>query len=484
MAEKWDGRLEKQDDCRWIIPKQGRMRVPGLVYASEKLLEGIKQDNALIQIMNVADLPGITKYSIAMPDIHWGYGLPIGGVAGMNIKEDGVISPGGVGSDINCGVRLVRTDLVYEDIKDKLEKLVDTIFNDVPSGLGSKGDIDLSSGELRKVLKTGAKWAVERGLGSAEDIEFTEETGTMEGADHTAVSDNALERGKKQLGTLGSGNHFVEVQVVEEIYEDEIADKMGIFKDQVCVMTHTGSRGLGYQVCEDYMKIMIPVAGKYRIELPDKQLACAPYWSEEGMQYFGAMACAANYAWTNRQCITHLVRRVFEKVFGKGEGKLGMRLVYDVAHNIAKIEKHVVDGKELTMCIHRKGATRAFPPGHPSVPKEYEKIGQPVIIPGDMGTCSYVLVGTQRAMDETWGTVCHGAGRVLSRTKALKLTQGRSITDELKQKGILVRAHGRETLGEEVSEAYKDVTAVVDVVHDAGISKKVAKLRPVCVVKG
>jgi tRNA-splicing ligase RtcB len=478
--------LEKIDDFRWRIPKTYKpgMRVPGTVYADEKLLKDIYKDKALEQVANVAFLPGIVKASLAMPDIHWGYGFPIGGVAATDPENGGVVSPGGVGFDINCGVRLLKTNLEYDGIKDKIKDLVAVLFSDVPAGLGSKGEIRVTSKEEKEILVKGSGWAVGKGYGTEEDLECTEENGAVQGADPGAVSDRAYERGKAQSGTLGSGNHFMEVQVIDQLYDAELCDEFGLNLGQVMLMIHSGSRGFGYQICDDYVKSMIHCLQKYSITVPDRQLACAPVNSPEGKAYLGAMRCAANYAWNNRQCLMHLARRAFEKVFGASWQKLGMSLIYDVAHNIAKIEKHVVDGQEKTFCVHRKGATRAFGPGHPALPLRYKKTGQPVIIPGDMGRNSYLLVGTQGAMEETFGSTCHGAGRVKSRTAATKSINLNFLLKELESKGITVMASGRGTIVEEAPEAYKDVNDVVNVVHNAGISKRVCRMRPVGVIKG
>ena len=487
MGKPWQGKLEKIDNLRWRIPTSYKpgMKVPGIIYASENLLPSILKDNALEQVANVAFLPGIVRYSLAMPDIHWGYGFCIGGVAATDIEKGGVISPGGVGYDINCGVRLVRSDLGLEDVKPRLEKLVNALFNNIPCGVGSTGEICVSNKEEKEIFVKGASWAVKRGYGVEDDLEYTESRGAIEGADPSKVSERAYERGRKQSGTLGAGNHFLEVQVVDEIYDEEKAGLFGLFRGQVTIMIHTGSRGFGYQVCDDYVKSMVHTLNKYNINVPDRQLACAPVDSPEGHAYLAGMRCAANYAWTNRQCLMYLTRSVFEKIFSKSWADMGLHLVYDVAHNIAKIERHKIDGKERTLCVHRKGATRSFPPGHPDIPEKYSKAGQPVIIPGDMGTHSYVLAGTLTAMEETFGSTCHGAGRNLSRSAALKETRGRNIEQELFNKsGIIVRAKGRFTLGEEAPEAYKDIEQVVNVVHEAGISKKVARMRPLCVVKG
>ncbi|MBS4015073.1 MAG: RtcB family protein [Candidatus Latescibacteria bacterium] len=486
MAQNWKGPLEKIDDYRLKIPKsyKSSMRVDGIIYVDARLLDKIKEDQAPEQVANVATLPGILKASMAMPDIHWGYGFPIGGVAGFDLKT-GVISPGGVGYDINCGVRLLRTNLYRKDITNEiLEKLVRSLFHNVPSGVGSTGKIRISESEVKNVLIKGARWAYENGYGTEEDLEYIEEHGQMSGADPIKVTRRAVERGVQQLGTLGAGNHFLEIQEVEEIYDSQAANIFRLEKGQIAVMIHTGSRGLGYQICDDNVKDLGRAVQKYNIALPDRQLACAPIESAEGKAYFSAMVCAANYAWANRQCITHWVREAFAQVYNKTVDELGMELIYDVAHNIAKFEEHTVNGNKQTVCVHRKGATRAFPPGHPVLPEKYKPIGQPVIIPGDMGTNSYLLLGTQKAFEETFGSTCHGAGRVWSRTRALDQTRNRDIARELKSKGILVMAASREVLREEVPDAYKDVDVVVDICHKAGISKKVAKMRPLGVVKG
>ena len=431
--------LEKIDNYRWRIPKSYKpgMRVPGLIYANEKLLEGIYQDKALEQVANVAFLPGIVNNSLAMPDIHWGYGFPIGGVAATDIEEGGVVSPGGVGFDINCGVRLLKTNLEYDDIKDKLEDLICRLFSDIPAGVGSSGDIRVGTKEEKEILIKGARWAVEKGFGIEDDLECTEENGAMQGADPQAVSERAIKRGMAQSGTLGSGNHFLEVQVIDQLYDQEACDVLGLDLGQVMVMIHSGSRGLGYQICEDYSRGMVESLAKYKINVFDRQLACAPVNSSEGKAYLGAMKCAANYAWANRQCLMYLTRTAFEKVFGLSWQKLGMFLIYDLAHNIAKIEQHQVNGQVKKLCVHRKGATRAFGPGHADIPERYRKIGQPIIIPGDMGRNSYLLVGTDKAMQETFGSCCHGAGRLKSRTAALKSISSDILLKELKSKGII-----------------------------------------------
>ncbi len=486
MSQAWRGPLERIDEYRWKIPRtyKKEMRTDGIIYASEKMIPQICEDQAPEQVANVACLPGIVGYSMAMPDIHFGYGFPIGGVAAFDVKE-GVVSPGGVGYDINCGVRFIRTNLTVEEVKPKLPALLDAIFANVPCGVGMGGKIKVTAEELRQVMVKGARWAVERGFGWPEDLAHCEEGGALSGADPGAVSNRAVERGRPQLGSLGAGNHFLEIQVVEEIYDPAAAAKMGVTqKGQVTVMVHTGSRGFGHQICDDYLQVMQNAVRKYGIHLPDRQLVCAPVESPEGKRYFAAMACAANFAWANRQMITHWVREAFEQVFKKGAKELGLFVIYDVAHNIAKIEEHTVDGKKVTVCVHRKGATRAFPPGHPAVPEDYREIGQPVLVPGDMGTLSYILVGTERAMKETFGSTCHGAGRLMSRAAALREKSGHEVAEELRAKGILVRAASEKTLVEEMPEAYKDVTEVVEACHGAGISRMVVRVRPIGVVKG
>jgi len=486
MSQAWRGPLERIDEYRWKIPRtyKKEMRTDGIIYASEKMIPTICGDQAPEQVANVACLPGILGYSMAMPDIHFGYGFPIGGVAAFDVKE-GVVSPGGVGYDINCGVRFIRTNLTAEEVKPKLPALLDAIFANVPCGVGMGGRIKVTAEELRQVMVKGARWAVERGFGWSKDLEHCEEGGALGGADPSAVSNRAVERGRPQLGSLGAGNHFLEIQVVEEIYEPTAAAKMGVTqKGQVTVMVHTGSRGFGHQICDDYLQVMQNAVRKYGIYLPDRQLVCAPVESPEGKRYFAAMACAANFAWANRQMITHWVREAFEQVFKKSAKDLGLFVIYDVAHNIAKIEEHMVDGKEVTVCVHRKGATRAFPPGHPAVPKDYREIGQPVLVPGDMGTLSYILVGTEQALKETFGSTCHGAGRLMSRAAALREKSGREVAEELQAKGVLVRAASKKTLAEEMPEAYKDVTEVVEACHGAGISRMVVRVRPIGVVKG
>lgn len=478
-----DIKLKKIDNYRWEVPKAGAMRVPGLIFSSESLLEALHGDESVNQVANVAQLPGIVKYALAMPDMHWGYGFPIGGVAAFDMK-DGIISPGGVGYDINCGCRLMTSALSIADVRPRLKELVTALFQNIPSGVGSTGQTKLTVPEEKKVLVNGTRWAVRNGYGEAADIEHTEDYGCMEGADPGVVSDRALERGKKQLGTLGSGNHFLEVGVVDEVFDEKTAQAFGLWEGQVTVFLHSGSRGFGYQVCDDFLAVLSKHVKTLDFSIPDRQLACAMIDSEMGRRYWAGMACAANYAWANRQMLMHWTRETFQKVFGIGPRDLSMNLVYDVCHNIAKKEEHIVDGKKRLLCVHRKGATRAFPAGHKALPDVYRSVGQPVLIPGDMGTASYVMVGTEQAMKETFGSTCHGAGRVMSRTKAKKSSKGRAIQRELEDKGIIVRWTGRSTLQEEMPEAYKDISEVADVVHGAGISRKVARLRPVGVVKG
>ena len=475
---------ERIDQYRIRVPKgfvQG-MRTEGIIYLDETLEQELELDSVR-QVANVATLPGIVGNSLAMPDIHTGYGFPIGGVAAFDVEE-GVISPGGVGYDINCGVRLLKSNLTKEEVEPKIRELVDLLYTHIPSGVGSTGKIKLSPKDEKDVVRKGAIWAVEQGFGEAEDLQRIESYGCLEGADPDAISQKAYERGKSQQGTLGSGNHFLEIQYVAEVYEPEIASEMGLTKGQVTVMIHTGSRGFGHQICEDYVRMMLQSVRKYGIELPDKELACVPFRSREGQQYFSAMKGAANYAWANRQCLMHWTREVFLKLFKLSPKELGMKIVYDVAHNIAKEEFHIVEGRRKKLIVHRKGSTRAFPKGHPELPDCYKEIGQPVLIPGDMGRVSFVLIGLEKAMYETFGSTCHGAGRLLSRNQAIKQARGRSIKQEMAEKGIIVRSAGKETLAEEMPDAYKDVSNVVDVLHNAGIVRKVAKLKPLGVIKG
>ena len=486
MSAPWRQIMRKIDDYRWEIPpsyKEG-MSVPGLIFASESMLDHIWEEQVFQQVAKVAFLPGIVDHSLAMPDVHWGYGFPIGGVAATRVA-DGVVSPGGVGFDINCGVRLLRTNLTRKEVKPKIEKLIDELYDNVPSGLGSTGKIKVTEKELDEVLIKGSRWAVEKGYGEAQDVKLTEESGCLKGANPVKVSGKAKKRGIPQLGTLGSGNHFLEVQAVDEIYDLRMAKAMGIGDlEQVLLLIHTGSRGFGHEVCTDYVRLLGEAVRKYGISLPDRQLACAPINSPEGQDYLQAMACAANYAWANRQCITHWAREAFIKVFGKSRAEMGMEQIYDVAHNIAKIEEYPINGKKHTLCVHRKGATRAFPAGHPDVPDIYREIGQPVLIPGDMGRCSYILVGTEAAMKESFGSTCHGAGRVQSRAAAKRSLRGADVVKALASRGITVKAGSMGSLAEEASEAYKDVNEVVNVAHNAGISYKVARATPIGVIKG
>jgi tRNA-splicing ligase RtcB len=486
MAQNYTGPLERVDEVRWRIPRSYKegMRVDGLIYADDALVEAIKEDKSPDQVANVACLPGIVGHSLAMPDIHWGYGFCIGGVAATDPQQGGVISPGGVGYDINCGVRLLRTNLTHEDVKPRIEKLIDTLFSTVPCGVGKSGNVKFKHNELRKLMEQGSRYVVDKGFGWNSDVECTEAGGHIPQARPDFVSDTALDRGATQCGTLGSGNHFMEVQYVEQIDDAEAARAMGLEEGMITVLIHSGSRGLGYQVCEDSLKTLHNVPQKYGIDLPDKQLVCAPVESKEGQQYLGAMRAAANFAWCNRQIMTHLARQAFSEVFDQPAERMGMHLVYDVAHNIAKMEPYKVNGKTLELCVHRKGATRAFPPGHPELPDKYQKIGQPVMVPGDMGRASYVLVGQPGSMEHTFGSSCHGAGRRMSRGAAIRASKGRSIRKELLARGVYARARGRTGLEEEQPDAYKDVVSVVNVLHTAGISRKVAKLRPIGVIKG
>jgi tRNA-splicing ligase RtcB len=479
--------IRRVDKCIWEIPSDAQtgMRVPGRIYADDALIEKMRTDATLQQCANVATLPGLYKWAITMPDGHEGYGFPIGGVAASDYDE-GVVSPGGIGYDINCGVRLIRTNLTEADVRPVLGKLLDSLFVNVPSGLGSRGKVGrLSSGDLEKVTREGVDWAVDHGYGWAEDRRHCEENGCMETANPDKVSGVAKQRGSPQLGSLGSGNHFLEIEKVDKIFHQSVAEKLGIRKEgQVFVLVHTGSRGFGYQICSDYLRVMERAIQKYGIKLPDRQLACAPSKSNEVEDYIGAMSSAANYAWANRQMITHWTRESFEKTFGKSADQLDMGLIYDVAHNIAKIEEHTVDAQLKKVYVHRKGATRAFPPGHPAVPSEYREIGQPVLIPGSMGTASWVLIGTPKAMELSFGTTAHGAGRFMSRAAAKRRNPARAVEDQLSKKGIMIRAENIGTVSEEAPEAYKNVDAVADVSHQLAIATKVARLVPLGVTKG
>jgi tRNA-splicing ligase RtcB len=470
----------------WEIPTSFRsdMKVPARIYASDKLLDLIFRDRSLEQLVNTAAMPGVVKRVLVMPDAHQGYGLPIGGVVPTRYP-DGVISPGAVGYDINCGVRLMASDLLAEEVADEVGGLISVLFRNIPSGVGKGGGArKVSPREMDQVLTKGAAWAVKAGYGRPEDLERLEEGGAMDGADPSAVSPRAKQRGGPQLGTLGSGNHFIEIQEVTEIFDEKSARAFGLFEGQLVVSIHSGSRGLGHQVCSDYVRSLQSAVRKYNIQLPDRQLVCAPLDSQEGQAYFGAMVGAANYAWANRQCMAQLARRSFEEILAGTVRDFDLHTVYDVAHNIAKIEEHVVDGKRMKLCIHRKGATRAFGPDHPAVTPVYRAVGQPVLVPGDMGTASYVLVGTADAMEESFGTCCHGAGRVMSRTAAKKKIHGGTLRKELEAQGIRVRAHSMAGLAEEAPDAYKDIDDVIEVVHGAGLARKVARLRPLAVMKG
>jgi tRNA-splicing ligase RtcB len=464
--------VERVGPYLWRIPADRRrgMRVPGLVVADDRLMAAIRREAALEQVANGATLPGIVKASLAMPDIHQGYGLPVGGVVATDLR-DGVVSPGAIGFDINCGVRLLRTSLDAASVGSSLARLIDALFEAIPTGVGARSPVALSAGELARVMEDGASWAVGNGHGVPDDLARLESRGTLPEADAERVSARAVERGLRQLGTLGSGNHFLEVQTVDEVFDAAAAGQMGLARGQVTVMIHTGSRGVGHQVCTDYLQAAGSALRRHGITVPDRQLACAPVGSEEAQAYLGAMRAAANFAFANRQVLTQRAREVFERILGLTAHDLAMQVVYDVAHNIAKVEEHDVDGARRLVLVHRKGATRAFP-------------GQPVIVPGDMGRYSFVLVGTAAAMRETFGSTCHGAGRVLSRTAAVNAARGRHLERELAQRGVVARATGRDALAEEMPEAYKDVADVVDVVHRFGISTRVARLRPLGVIKG
>jgi tRNA-splicing ligase RtcB len=478
--------LERVSEFVWEIPRTGAMRVPGRIFASPQLMREIEKDRSPWQVANVAHLPGIVSASLAMPDIHWGYGFPIGGVAATDPQEGGVISPGGVGYDINCGVRVLRSRLTHDDVKDRIKPLIDALFNTVPTGIGSSHAIkSLTRGEMEKLLVEGAEYVVRRrGMGSEADLLHTEEGGRLAGADPTVVSDRAMERGRKQVGTLGSGNHFLEIGVADEIFLPEVARRLGVEQGTVCVLIHCGSRGFGYQVCDDYLSVMNRAVSKYGIELPDRQLCCAPVDSDEGQSYLKAMACAANYAWANRQTITHLTRQTFMEVLGMGPSDLGMNLIYDVCHNIAKFEDHQVEGRTRRLCVHRKGATRAFPAGDRRIPESLRDIGQPVLVPGDMGRYSFVLIGSAGSLQQTFGSTCHGAGRMMSRKQAKRESKGRNLLAEMAERGVVVRAAGMRTVAEEMPYAYKDVSNVVDVMAGVGVSEKVFRLKPIGVIKG
>ncbi|WP_295595029.1 RtcB family protein [uncultured Methanobrevibacter sp.] len=476
--------IKKIKDNVYEIPGSynKKMRASGRLYIDDESFEAL-EDGAVQQIVNVACLPGVYRYSIAMPDIHFGYGFPIGGVAAFNMRN-GIVSPGGVGFDINCGVRLIKSNLSLEDIQDHLDELVDALFKNVPSGVGSKGKVKLSPEDINNVLDYGAEWAVENGYGWDEDLEVLEENGRIKAADSSKVSDKAKKRGIPQLGSLGSGNHFLEIQVVDEIYNEEVAKVYGLEKGMIVVMVHTGSRGCGHQVCSDYLRLMDKAYKTYKIDIADRQLACAPLDSKEAQNYLKAMYAAANYAWANRQMITHWIRESFEEVLGKSARDMDMQIIYDVAHNIAKEETHDFKGNDIEVLVHRKGATRAFGPGREEVPLKYREVGQPVLIPGTMGTASYVLHGTQTAMEETFGSTAHGAGRILSRSQAKKDYNPEDIVNNMESNGIKVKATSKNVIAEEAPGAYKDVDSVVRVSDSTGIAKLVCKVKPLAVTKG
>lgn len=478
--------LEQLDDYRWRLPRDPErgMLTDGLIFADRELAAVLPTEGALQQVANVACLPGIVGDSLAMPDIHHGYGFPIGGVAAFDMTE-GVVSPGGVGYDINCGVRLLTSGLQLEEVRRHLPRLVAAISARIPVGAGEKGSVRLGPAELTEVLEKGAGWAVQHGYGVEADLEHMEDRGCLPGADPEELSDRARQRGVPQLGTLGGGNHFLEVQEVEAIYDPSTARAFGVREvGQVCLMLHSGSRGLGHQVCEDALDVMRGAVRKYGFDLPDRQLACAPVSSPEGQRYLAAMSAAANYAWANRQVMMHFMREAFEEVLGRGWPALGLDLVWDVSHNIARLEDHQVGGHSRRLCVHRKGATRAFPAGRPELPADYRRLGQPVLVPGDMSSGSYLLVGGEASLRESWGSACHGAGRVLSRQAAIRLQPSAEVRRELEDRGMVVHASGRHTLAEEAPAAYKDVDQVVEVCHQVGLARKVARLRPWAVIKG
>jgi len=486
MSKEFAGKIEQIDENRWRIDKgsQRGMRVDGVIYSSSALISEVLSGGGPRQVANVATLPGIVGASLAMPDIHWGYGFCIGGVAATDVAAGGVVSPGGVGYDINCGVRLLRSDIPADDVRPRIKELIDQLFRDIPAGVGVGGPFRFSHKELRAILADGCQALARRGLADPADLEATESAGRLEGADPDAVSPRAYKRGADQCGTLGAGNHFVEIQRVDQIYDPDAAEALGLTEGAAAIMVHCGSRGLGHQVCQDAIKTLRSAPAEYGIDLPDRQLVCAPADSPQGKQYLGAMRAAANFAWANRQLLVNQIRRTLGRFFGGSAESLALRQVYDVAHNIAKIETHEVAGVRRRLCVHRKGATRAFPPGHPELPQAYRRWGQPVLIPGDMGTASYVLLGTPGAMEQTFGSTCHGAGRVLSRKEAIRQAVGRRIDKELAEAGIIARSRSRTGLAEERPEAYKDIDAVVECVTRAGLSRKVARLTPMGVIKG
>jgi len=471
--------LQKQQDYQWIIPQAGEMKVPGQIFASRELVE--EMDHKVYeQVSNVACLPGIQRYSIAMPDAHWGYGFPIGGVAAFDPQEGGVVSVGGVGFDVNCGVRTLKTGLVWEDVKPHLRSLIDTLFAIVPAGMGSRGEISLSGSQVEDVLCKGSRWIVSRGYGIKEDLELTEDGGMVPGADPSAVSDLALKRERRQVGTLGSGNHYLEIQRVAEVYDDQVAGAFGLALDDVVVTIHCGSRALGHQVGTDYLKLLAEASRIYGIPIRERELVCAPIDSSEGRRYFGAVICAINYAFANRQVITHLVRQGFDQVLPRAD----LHLLYDVGHNTCKVEHHHIDGRTRELYVHRKGATRAFGPSRENLPDVYRGVGQPVIVGGTMGTCSYILVGTDYGEQVAYASVCHGAGRRMSRKKAKKTWRGERLARELENKGIYIRGHSLAGLAEEAPGAYKDVSAVIEAIHQARLAAKVVRLEPKGCIKG
>lgn len=473
--------FKKLSEYLWEMPKSFRpdMRVPARIYTSEKMLEDIFQDRSIKQLINGTALPGIIKYAIAMPDCHEGYSVPIGFVGAVKIP-DGVISPGAVGFDISCGMRLLKSDYSEEEIKPYLKNLATEIQKEVPSGLGKGRKIKISIEQVNRILEGGARYLVEKGYGEAEDAENCEANGQMEEADASVVSERAKNRGRDQVGTLGSGNHFTEVQKVEEIFDEKIAEAFGLFKDQIVIMVHCGSRGLGHQVCTDYLRTMIPAMERHKIKMPDREFACVPLSSPEGQRYFKAMAAASNYAWANRQMIIHHIRIAWHKILGRGKE---LKMLYDVSHNIAKIEEHRINNEKVKILVHRKGATRAFPPGHPEIPEKYRKVGQPVLIPSSMGTSSYVLAGTKEG-EEAFFSTCHGSGRTMSRHAAMRAISGQEVINQLNQKGIIIKCRSMRGIAEEAPLAYKDIEDVIEVVHQAGLSKKVARLVPLAVIKG
>jgi len=479
-----DYEIKKIAEAIWEIPRKGNMRVPARFYALESMLTQIIRDNALSQVVNVATLPGIQKYSMAMPDIHYGYGFPIGGVAAFDL-ENGIISPGGVGYDINCGVRFCRTNLFLKDIKSKIPEIVKGFYEFVPSGLGSHGAIKrLNQKEEEEVMLNGAKWVIEQGYGEESDLEATESFGRMKEANPDKVSQRARSRGLNQVGTLGSGNHFVEIGVIDEVYDQNLANEFSLAKGQIIVMVHSGSRGFGYQICDDYLHLMVGQLNKLPFSIPDRQLACTPFNSKLGSDYFQAMSCAANYAWANRQVLMSLANKAIQKALSISKSELGFQLIYDVCHNIAKVEKHKINGKEMELCVHRKGATRSFGPYQSELAERFQKTGQPVIVPGDMGTHSFLMVGTNQSMKETFGSCCHGAGRILSRSAAKRKFNFNQVKNQLQSQGIIVYSVQRNTLVEESPDTYKNVTEVVEAVSLAGLAKKVVRTRPLGVLKG